>query len=196
MKRIVLTGGPCAGKSTVLKVLQDEFVGQLLIVPEAATMLLSNGWPVPGRDIHWSEEWRFDFQGAIAAVIPRLESVYELKAKAEGISCLVCDRGIMDGAAYTPGGVEVFCRLYGVYQEKVLNYYEAVFHLESLAVTRPELYGKDNNSVRFESLEEARKLEYRTREAWQAHPQWHLLNHCDLEDRIKAACQIVRQILS
>lgn len=45
MKKIVLTGGPCAGKTTVLNVLKQEFAGQILVIPEAATLLLSGGFP-------------------------------------------------------------------------------------------------------------------------------------------------------
>ncbi|EKE25576.1 MAG: hypothetical protein ACD_5C00113G0003, partial [uncultured bacterium] len=43
IKVVVLTGGPCSGKSTVLRALQDEFGEQLVVVREVATVLLEGG---------------------------------------------------------------------------------------------------------------------------------------------------------
>lgn len=196
MKRVVLTGGPCAGKTTVLKVLQQEFAGQALVVPEVATMLLEGGFPVPGKDVEWSPEWQAAFQKAIATVQISMENAYELKAQEKGIEVLVCDRGLLDGAAYTPGGVEVFCKIYGVNHAEALARYAAVLHLESLAVGDPELYGKTNNASRFEDLEEAARLEHTTRRAWQDHPRFTFLS-CEsgLEEKIAAACRVVRELI-
>ena len=45
-KKIVLTGGPCAGKTTALTELEKEFTEkgyQVLMVPEAATILINSG---------------------------------------------------------------------------------------------------------------------------------------------------------
>lgn len=48
---IVLTGGPCSGKTTVLRAIAEEFRGRIVLVPEVATLLLSGGFPIPGKDI-------------------------------------------------------------------------------------------------------------------------------------------------
>lgn len=198
MRTIVLTGGPCAGKSTVLEVLQEEFAGRVLVVPEVASMLLSGGFPVPGKDLEWSSEWQASFQSAVLPVQIQLEETYALKAEQrKGVFLLICDRGLLDGAAYTPGGVDAFCKMYGVNHSEALARYAAVLHLESLAVGNPDLYGKSNNVSRFEGLEAAARLEHATRAAWQVHPRWTLLT-CEngLEGKITRACTTVRQILA
>ena len=44
--KIVLTGGPCAGKTTAIQQIEKEFTErgyQVLIVPEAATILINSG---------------------------------------------------------------------------------------------------------------------------------------------------------
>lgn len=197
MKKIVLTGGPCAGKTTVLEVLRREFAGQALVVPEVATILLSGGFPIPGKDVKWSLEWQAAFQSAVLPVQIQLEAAYELKAVEQDISLLICDRGRLDGAAYTLGGLEQFCRRYGVNAEEAFACYHSIFHLESTAVGDSEFYGKANNSNRFEDAEEARKLEFATRAAWQKHPNWTLVSCVGgLEWKIKAVCQALRWMIA
>ena len=51
MKRIVLTGGPCSGKSTVQKALRQEFLEQIVLVPEAATLLRRLGHAIVGHHV-------------------------------------------------------------------------------------------------------------------------------------------------
>lgn len=53
VKKIVLTGGPCAGKTTALQQIEREFTEKgyhVLIVPEAASILIGAGnsslWPL------------------------------------------------------------------------------------------------------------------------------------------------------
>lgn len=174
LPKIVLTGGPCAGKSTTLVELSQKFGDKLVIVPEAATLLLSSGFPVPGKDVRWSEEWQQSFQEVVAKLQISLEQSYALVAQQKNAKVIICDRGLLDGAAYTPGGRKVFTEKYGINENEALTNYNAVIHLESLATARPELYGKDNNEHRFETLKEAQALEERTRQAWLGHHR-HLI---------------------
>ncbi len=43
--KVVLTGGPSGGKTTLAATIQKEFSDQVLIVSEAASMLFSGGFP-------------------------------------------------------------------------------------------------------------------------------------------------------
>lgn len=43
--KIALTGGPCAGKTTILKRLNQDLGQQILTVPETASILLMGGFP-------------------------------------------------------------------------------------------------------------------------------------------------------
>lgn len=170
VKRVVLTGGPCSGKTTILRVLREEFGDEVLLIPEVATVLLENGFPVPGRDLPWSEEWQAWFQTAVLPTQIALEEAYVLMATGRGQGLVVCDRGVLDGAAYTPGGLEEFCRRFQIDAEASLDRYAAVIHLESIATASPERYGQAENLQRFEPLERAQALEAATYQAWSAHP--------------------------
>lgn len=167
---LVLTGGPCAGKSTVLEYLRTS-LPNAAFVPEAATVLLSGGYPAPGREVEYSDHWRYNFQGAILDLQQRLESFWAHEARETGKQLLVLDRGVLDGAAYTPGGAAEFAATYGLNIEATLQRYHWVYHLESLATGDPASYGKQGNAERMESLEEAAELELATREVWSTHPR-------------------------
>ncbi len=167
---LVLTGGPCAGKSTVLEYLRAS-LPNAAFVPEAATVLLSGGYPVPGREVEYSDHWRHNFQGAILDLQLRLESFWGHVAQEAGKQVLGLDRGVLDGAAYTPGGAAEFTATYGLNLDTTLQRYHSVYHLESLATGNPASYGKQGNAERMESLEEAAELELATRKVWSAHPR-------------------------
>jgi thymidylate kinase len=50
---VVLTGGPCGGKSSSLKCLKDVLEGKgyrVMTMPEVPTLLMSNGAHFPGED--------------------------------------------------------------------------------------------------------------------------------------------------
>lgn len=195
MKKIVITGGPCSGKTTAIEALRREFGDQITIVPEAATMLLSSGFPVPGRDCAWTLEWSIAFQRAVVALQRSLEDTYAFVAKS--VPLLVCDRGLLDGAGYTQGGVEQFSQMYGVDVPEVIARYEAVVHLESLAVSHPEKYGKTGNDHRFEPLQEAQKVEMAIRLAWSCHPRHVIIcGEHTMESKTREVIRLVQCLLS
>ena len=197
MRTIVMTGGPCGGKSTVLSALREEFGLKLALVPEVATMLLGSGFPAPGKDLPWCEEWQAAFQSAVLPLQAAIEDAVALAAKTNGAGLLVCDRGILDGAAYTPGGVSEFTRKYGVDPAAALTRYTAIIHLESLAVVDPSRYGTTGNENRFEPLARAQELETSTREAWVAHPRHIIIDgRRGIEGKIAQVIGIVRFLLA
>lgn len=177
LKKLVITGGPCGAKSEVLKAIMQHFTGQVIVVPEAATQLLetpmAEGGPgVPGKDLDWSQEWQSIFQ----TMIVERQLANEAKAEAEasqleGIEFIVCDRGILDGAAYLPGGTAEFCERFATTLEEYLGQYDHILHLNSLATDRPEEYDrlKATNPSRFEDSDTARELDQKLIAAWSGH---------------------------
>ncbi|MGH7171719.1 MAG: ATP/GTP-binding protein [Gemmataceae bacterium] len=170
--RVVLTGGPCAGKTTCLRALRARFGEQIVTVPEAATLLLDSGLPPPGHERvrHAEEEWSHAFQGAILSLQQTLEETWERLARRCRARLLVCDRGLLDGAAYWPGGRESFLRHFGLTVEECFARYQRVLHLQSLAEAHPHLYGPENNAIRYEDVTDALRVEQSARAAWEGHP--------------------------
>lgn len=171
MKKIVITGGPCAGKTSVINALRERLGEQAVFVREVATILLGGGFPQPGQDLAWSETWQDCFQRAVIQTQRSLEQLADYQATLTNAQLIICDRGLLDGAAYA-GGLEVFCQMYNINCAYETRRYEQIVHLESLATACPEMYGQTNNGCRYESLERAQSVEFATRTVWQHHPNY------------------------
>src|SRR5579872_1102515 len=196
--KVVLTGGPCAGKTSCLRAISTEFAGQVLTLPETATLLLGSGLPPPGHDhIHCPPgEWLSLFQGAILSIQREMEAAFERLARHCRARLLVRDRGVLDGAAYWPGGRDAFLRHFGHDLAECFARYQAVLHLPSLAEVDPERYGRSGNRIRFEPLEEARQRERAVRAAWDGHPGWKVIAEArDLDATVAQVLGHVRDLL-
>ena len=200
IKTVVITGGSCSGKTTTVKWLRQKFGEPAVVyVPEAATLLLKGGFPAPKIDVPMNRKWQESFQKAVAAVQLEMEDMYREVARRRGAQLMICDRGLLDGAAYLPGGINKFCALCQLDLPEIIKRYDLVIHLESLATADPKKYGRSNNHHRFESLKEARYLEFKTRRAWKCHPYrliyWRYPNS-SRDDRLGELENIAKQIES
>eukprot|EP00352_Strombidinopsis_acuminata_P000129 CAMPEP_0176342082 /NCGR_PEP_ID=MMETSP0126-20121128/2894_1 /TAXON_ID=141414 ORGANISM="Strombidinopsis acuminatum, Strain SPMC142" /NCGR_SAMPLE_ID=MMETSP0126 /ASSEMBLY_ACC=CAM_ASM_000229 /LENGTH=128 /DNA_ID=CAMNT_0017687287 /DNA_START=460 /DNA_END=846 /DNA_ORIENTATION=+ len=101
--RICLTGGPCAGKTTALSTLQtvlSQMGFKVLIVPEAATMLMKGGCMIQTHKLSFSEAVKFQIN--VMKTQMALEDVFTKNAiSGNQKTVILCDRGVMDGSAYT-----------------------------------------------------------------------------------------------
>lgn len=160
--RIVLTGGPGGGKTTAADLYRREIGEDVIVVPEAATMLYLGGFPRAGE-----VEVRRATQRAIFHVQTNLEDVQAAHYQSR---VLLCDRGTIDGAAYWPGPPEEFFSHLGTTHEAELKRYDAVIFFETAAVGGMKIEG--GNPARIESNEEAIKLDATLRSLWSKHPQF------------------------
>jgi hypothetical protein len=171
MKTLVITGGPCAGKTKVLGLLKEEYGDRVLFVPEPASMLIGGGFPVPEHLPHLRA-----FQSCVYHLHSQLEEVYQMQAEREGKSLVLCDRGRLDGAAFLPGGEEEFQELFGATPEDLYEHYDGVLHFESLATFDKEKYQqKYDDGIRHHNVEEAAEAEMLLRTVWNRHPNWTFL---------------------
>jgi len=157
-KRIVLTGGPGAGKTAVLELVRQEFCSHVRILPEAAGIIFGGGFPRTG-----SLEWRRSAQRAIYFLQRELETACD----ADHGAIVLCDRGTVDGAAYWPGP-ESFWEAVGTSLEAEIRRYDAVVHLRT-----PSIDGGYNsgNPLRTESATAAAEIDARLLEIWKGHPR-------------------------
>ncbi len=165
--RIVLTGGPGGGKTTAGDLFRREMGERVVLVPEAATMIFTGGFPrlhVPGA-VHAA-------QRAIYHVQRNLEDV---QAAMYPDRVLLCDRGTIDGAAYWPGDAHDFFSDVDTTMEQELKRYDAVIFFESAAVGGMGIEG--GNPIRNESQEQAVALDHKLRKLWSKHPRFILVPH-------------------
>ncbi len=165
--RIVVTGGPGGGKTTAADLFRREIGERVVIVPEAATLIFSGGFPrcaePPGS---------LAAQHAIFHVQRNLEDVQSSRFPDR---ILLCDRGTVDGAAYWPGEPEEFFGELGTTLERELGRYDGVIFFESAAVGGMGIEG--GNPVRNESMEQAVVLDGKLHALWAHHPRFVVVRH-------------------
>lgn len=160
MHRVVLTGGPGAGKTAVLEVARAKLCEHVVILPESATIVFGGGFPrrpEPAARKH--------AQLAIFHVQDQLER-QELVLKRAAL--VVCDRGIPDGAAYWPEEEATFWAAVGAPKDDVVSRYHTVIHLRTPPANGG--YGHQN-PVRTETAAEARAIDERIARVWDGHPR-------------------------
>lgn len=160
MLRVVLTGGPGAGKTAALEVARKKLCPHVVILPESATIVFGGGFPRRSEPAA-----RRHAQLAIFHVQDQMERL-ELALRRAAV--VICDRGIPDGAAYWPDDEGSFWAAVGAPKEAVVQRYHAVIHLR----TPPANGGYDHhNPVRLETPEEARAVDARIAHVWEGHPR-------------------------
>jgi predicted ATPase len=165
--RVVLTGGPGGGKTTAADLFRREIGDRVVLVPEAATMLFSGGFP----RVNEPDALRAS-QRAIYHVQRNLEDMQTARFPGR---VLICDRGTVDGAVYWPSNGDTFFESVGTTLEDELARYDAVIFFETAAAHGMSIEG--GNPVRNESLEEAVAIDRALRDLWSAHPRFIMVPH-------------------
>ena len=198
ISRIVLTGGPAAGKTTLISRILKEFKSEdgwkVITIPETATELISGFGIGPFPNCMSMEEFQYfvidDQLHKEQLALRAAEAVPEEKV------LIVYDRAVLDDKAYISD--EQFAKTlahFGKTEEELLRGYDAVLHLVSCAKGAEYAFNY-GNAARYESIEDARALDDETLRAWKAHPSLHVIdNSVDFEDKInRAVAEIYRVI--
>jgi predicted ATPase len=155
-RRVVLTGGPGAGKTAVLELIRLFFCEHVKTLPEAAGIVFGGRFPRSDRP-----PLRQAAQRAIYHIQRELESI----AATENAAVVLCDRGTVDCAAYWIGEGDLFSAV-GTTRASELARYDAVIHLRT--PSSPQAYSREN-PLRLESIEEAAAIDLQIAAQWSGH---------------------------
>lgn len=162
-RRIVITGGPGAGKTAFLELVRQSFCQHVRILPESAGIVFGGGFPREDDD-----PCRRAAQRAIFHVQRELEAV----GGSHHPAILLCDRGTLDGLAYWPGSPAEFHADLGIDRDAELARYHAVIHLRTPSAAQ----GYNHvNPLRTESAPQAAEIDERIAQAWAGHPRRWLI---------------------
>lgn len=184
---IVITGGPCSGKTTGLarlnRMLSDRGY-KVLISPESATKLITAGM-TPG-ELPWIEFQEEILLDTLSQEDRILSIAKRYRDKGRKVVVL-CDRGAMDGEAYIGEDAygELLERLGFTRRQLCDERYHAVIHLRTAAFGAEEFYTLANNEARHETPLEAWLLDERTLFAWTRHQHPRAIdNSTDFEGKL------------
>ncbi len=179
-RRVVLTGGPGAGKTAVLELIRQSFCSHVKVLPEAASIIFGGGFP---RGPH--DESRRATQRAIFYVQRELEA----EADPHNPAIVLCDRGTVDGVAYWPGAADLWPSI-GTTLEEQLRRYDAVIHLRTPAAG---IGYNHQNPLRTESAGQAAEIDARIEHAWERHPRRFVVEaSSDFLDKAARTLEILR----
>ena len=186
ISKIVITGGPCAGKTTGMSWIQNAFTERgytVLFIPEIATELISGG-VAP-----WTCGSNGEYQKCQLKLQMEKEKVFEYAARtmdSEKI-LIVCDRGALDNKAYmTDAEFAVAANYVGANEVELRDGYDAVFHLVTAAKGAQKFYTTANNTARTETPEEAAALDDKLIAAWTGHPHLRIIDNAEgFEEKMK-----------
>ena len=165
--KVVLTGGPAAGKTTlvsrVLKEFKQEDGWRVITIPETATELIS-GFGIKPFGGCMS---MLAFQDFVVA-----DQIHKEKLALDAAQ-LVPEENIL---ILYDEFAQVIARFDGRTEERVLANYDLVLHLITCAKGAEFAYDLANNA-RTESIEYAREMDDRTLRAWSAHPNLRIIDN-------------------
>ncbi|MBR2571783.1 MAG: AAA family ATPase [Clostridia bacterium] len=184
IRKIVITGGPCAGKTTAMSWIQNNMPSRgyrVLFVPETATELIGGG-VAP-----WTCGTNLDYQKCQVRLQKTKEELFEQAARTMPVDkvLIVCDRGMLDNKAYmTDAEFREALSSIGVSEVEMRDQYDAVFHLVTAAKGQEDAYAK--SAVRVESIPQAIELDDKLLACWNGHPHLRVIdNSTDFEKKLE-----------
>lgn len=183
---IVLTGGPGAGKTAVLCAAHKLLGHNVVIFPEAASILFGGGF------------WRFD---SVSAIMASQRAIYHVQKEMETLileekkwTVGLCDRGTLDGLAYWPGSESQFFEALSTQKDLEYAKYHAVIHLRTPGIRQGYNH---QNPVRIETPEAAAMIDAKIHEIWKDHPRYSQIESTgDFLEKMRQAVQRIQSCVT
>ena len=202
IKKIVLTGGPCAGKTTAMVRIIEHFTSlgfKVFTIPEIPTIFSQAGMN------YLTDNKGLFYEGEKATLELQLgfeDRFMRMAAECHEPTIVVCDRGAMDISAYMqPEMWEEITAAVGTSTQELRQRYDAVLHLVSAADGAEQFYTTATNAVRYEQMNEeglriARELDKKVIKAWTGHPHLRVINnHEDFNKKLNRVILEISHVL-
>lgn len=189
---IVITGGPCAGKTTAFGTIEQELTEKgykVFVVPESFTDMFNGG-------IRLSEYDTVTFQAMLMRFqISKEDTFLEAAENVDNENIVILyDRGLIDNKAYmSEEQFQAVLDNVGQNETELRERYTAVIHLVTAANGAEKYYSLDNKA-RYETIEQACAVDKALIDAWTGHPHLRVVdNSTDFTGKIN---RVMREIYS
>lgn len=189
IKKIVLAGGPCAGKSTALQMIPPRLpLWNFITVPESASIVLAEN-----DNKHCKETQDKIFKLKIHS---ELMAFRKALCSPQEHNIILYDRGVLDGLVYQKNTYDQRLAEYDMTRQDAIDRYDHVIYMYSAARGAAKHYSRKKNRNRTESIDRAVHICQKTEEAWSNHPSVFIVdNSTDFKGKIdKAVWSIVQEM--
>lgn len=141
----------------------------------------------------------FEFQKRVLQLSQYYEKIaYENATLYDKDVIIICDRGALDGKAYIDKeGFEKLLKQFHITEDYLMSNYDLIIHLKTAADGKEEFYTLENNSARTETIEEARKKDQLTLNAWLGHSQLKIIgNDTNFEEKLNKVIFEIYNVLN
>ena len=196
--KIVLTGGPGGGKTTVLPLCIECLLSagyDVLNIAEAATTVMDRGINFRDGVVDSLEFQRFLLKYQLFWE----DAIMNTKYNTNKPLVVLLDRSIIDGKAYINNEQwEKLKEEFGVNELDIFSRYDLVVHLVTAAYGAEHAYTCDNNKQRGEKdLEAARRVEKNVRDAYYGHLNVRYVNNStDFNEKMQRVINVIFEHLN
>lgn len=182
---ILITGGACAGKTTSIEYIRAYLIENnynVCIKEEIPTKLINNGMKPKGIEF-------------IKVIIEN--QLNQLQEVNSGI-INIFDGSPLDNLKFiNQDELENILSIYGTNIKEILEKYDYIIHLESVAVSMPEKYSNENNKARTLNAVESANREKKLLEIYDEFPRRYIVYAFEnFDDKIKAIIKIIQEIIN
>jgi thymidylate kinase/CYTH domain-containing protein len=197
---IVLTGGPCSGKSSSLAYLTEKLSDHgfmVFVIPETATLITDSG--IDRRKMHKERQVAM-YEEAILDLQLAFEETYRKTAERvfpDKKKVILLDRGIMDIRAFvSERDFAAMLMKRGLREIALRDRYTGIIHLVTAADGATKFYTGENNTARIETPEESIVLDRKIRESWLGHPRLRIIdNSTDFQGKIMRTFEAISSLI-
>ena len=191
IKKIVITGGSDAGKTTAMNWIQNNFEkkGYKVVFIDSAAKEFINDGVLKGE-----LKSTLKYQSIVIDMQIAKEKIYEEAAKQLPFEkiLLVCKRGTIDAKAYmSKRDFEYMLKERNLNEVELRDSYDAVFHLVTSASGAEEYFLIDD-PLRDNLIEEAKRIDDQIINAWTGHKYFRVIdNRSTFQNKMK---QLIKEI--
>ena len=193
IKKILITGGACAGKTTSIEKIKEYLEGKnykVLVAKEAPTFLINSGFSP-------EKMGKMNFLKMVLEVQLNLKRYYDEYAKKGGNEIIILDGGPLDNMKFIPKfELENMMKDFNITCDEILNWYDGIIHLETVAKTDLKMYSTKSNPARTSDAETAVKRDDILLEIYKKHPKRIIVkSNPNFDEKIKDLIDGVKEII-
>jgi len=193
IKKILITGGACAGKTTSIQKIKEYLESKnykVLIAKEAPTFLINSGFKP-------EKMGKTNFLKMVLEVQLNLKRYYDEYSKTNSNAIVIFDGGPLDNMKFIPKfEFENMIKDFNITSDEILNWYDGIIHLETVAKTDLEMYSKDSNPARTSDAETAVKRDDMLLEIYKKHRNRIIVkSNSNFNEKINDVINAVKKII-